>query len=175
MNQLDDRVLRAIRRLIHAADSHSKRVERSAGMTVPQLVVLKTLRDGGETTTNTLANRVSLSPPTLVPILDKLERRGLIARRRGTTDRRNVFVDLTVEGEAAIAAAPKPLDMRFLERFGALDPRRQATLVGALEEIVELMAPLLVPDRIIADAPPPLPEERSTMPPAKETVEPASA
>ena len=46
---------------------------------------------------------------------------------------------------------------------------------GALEEIVELMAPLLVPDRIIADAPPPLPEERPTLPPAKETVEPAPA
>ena len=163
MIQLDDRVLRAIRRLIHAADSHSKRVERSAGITVPQLVVLKTLRDGGETTTNTLAKRVSLSPPTLVPILDKLERRGLIVRRRGTTDRRNVFVDLTESGFQTIEAAPKALDTRFLERFEALEPRRQATLVGALEEIVELMAPLLSADRIVDEAPPALP--RSDEPP----------
>lgn len=99
-------------------------------------------------TTNGLANAVSLSSPTLVPILDKLEGRGLILRRRGTVDRRQVFVDLTAAGDAALEAAPQPLDMRFLERFDALDPQRQATLVGALEEIVELMAPLLVADRI---------------------------
>ena len=153
MNQLDDRVLQAIRKIVHAADSYSKRVERSAGITIPQLVLLRTLQSGGEMTTNRLANAVSLAPPTVVAILDKLEKRGLIGRHRGTVDRRVVFVRLTEDGTAALAAAPRPLDLRFVERFAALPLERQTALVGALEEVVELMAPL-VPEPMLAEAEP---------------------
>lgn len=151
MSQIEDRVLRAMRRLIHAADSHSKRMERTAGITIPQLVVLKTLQEGGRMSVNQLATGVSLSPPTLVPILDKLELRRLIERQRGTMDRRNVFVDVTEAGRAAIKAAPTALDRHFVERFAVLPAQRQETLVGALEEIVALMGPVLPPERIVSE------------------------
>lgn len=144
-----------MRRLIHAADSHSKRMERSAGITIPQLLVLRALYESGALSINQIASAVSLSPPTLVPILDKLEQRKLIERRRGTVDRRNVFVDLLEAGVAAVKAAPTPLDKSFVERFATLPVERQETLVKALEEIVELMAPLVAVERSVPPLEPP--------------------
>jgi len=147
-------MLRAMRRLIHAADSHSKRMERSAGITIPQLLVLRALFESGALSINQIASAVSLSPPTLVPILDKLEQRKLIERRRGTVDRRNVFVDLLEAAVAAVKAAPTALDKSFVERFATLPVERQETLVKALEEIVDLMAPLVAVERVPPLEPP---------------------
>lgn len=157
MAEVEDRMLRAMRRLIHATDSHSKRMERSAGITIPQLLALRALQEGGTLSVNQLAAAVSLSPPTLVPILDKLEQRALIQRRRGTVDRRNVFVELTEAGKAAVRAAPAPLDRSFVERFATLPAERQETLVKALEEIVALMAPLVAVERSTLSTPAPDP------------------
>jgi len=154
MAQAEDRMLRAMRRLIHAADSHSKRMERSAGITIPQLLVLRALFESGALSINQIASAVSLSPPTLVPILDKLEQRKLIERRRGTVDRRNVFVDLLEAAVAAVKAAPTALDKSFVERFATLPVERQETLVKALEEIVDLMAPLVAVERVPPLEPP---------------------
>ena len=131
-------LLTSIRRIIHAVDSHSKRVERAVGLTVPQLVVLEAVRDLGEVTSSRVSTAVSLSPATVTPILDKLEARGLVERYRSTVDRRVVHARLTEAGERALAAAPF-LDAGFTARIEALPAAEQAALVKALDTIVGLM------------------------------------
>lgn len=54
-------VLVALRQIIHATDLHSKRVSRESGLTIPQIVVLKSVRDLGEVTTSAISRQVSLS------------------------------------------------------------------------------------------------------------------
>lgn len=132
-------VLVALRQIIHATDLHSKRVSRESGLTVPQIVVLKSIRDLGEVTTSQISRQVSLSQATVTLILDRLEQRGLIERYRSKTDRRIVHSRLTRQGRAALRKAPGLLHERFLRNFSELSDRRQNDIVKALQNVAHMM------------------------------------
>src|SRR3546814_10499311 len=110
MTSEDDRLLGSVRRIIRAVDLHSKRLERETGLTTPQVLVLRAIRDLGEVTTARIAGQVNLSQATVTTIVDRLVSRGLIERYRNVTDRRVVHSRLTATGDAALAKAPPLLD-----------------------------------------------------------------
>jgi DNA-binding MarR family transcriptional regulator len=68
------------------------------GITLPQYYVLRELWQEEGLTQREIANRVGVLEPTMVSTIDALERVGMIARRRSTTDRRKTHVQLTPEG-----------------------------------------------------------------------------
>jgi len=139
MNESETRVLSAIRRIVHAVDSHSKELERALGITLPQLVVLRAIRMLGEVTTGKLSAAASLSPATVTTILDKLEARGLVVRYRSAEDRRVVHSKLTEQGARMLDGAPPFLHERFVSGFAKVDAARQAALIAALEEVADMM------------------------------------
>lgn len=139
MNESETRVLSAIRRIVHAVDSHSKELERALGITLPQLVVLRAIRMLGEVTSSKLSAAASLSPATATTILDKLEARGLVVRYRNAEDRRVVHSKLTGRGAQMLDGAPPFLHERFVSGFARLDAARQSALVGALEQVADIM------------------------------------
>ena len=139
MNESETRVLSAIRRIVHAVDSHSKELERALGITLPQLVVLRAIRMLGEVTTGKLSAAASLSPATATTILDKLEARGLVVRYRNAEDRRVVHSKLTARGAQMLDGAPPFLHERFVSRFAQVDAARQAAVIGALEDVADMM------------------------------------
>ena len=134
-----EEVLVALRRIIHGTDLHSKRVARESGLTIPQIVVLQSIRDLGEVTTKQISRRVSLSQGTVTSILDRLEERGLVERYRSRTDRRVVHTRLTKDGKAALRKAPPLLHERFLEQFEELAERQQREIVRVLKKVAEMM------------------------------------
>jgi len=153
MKAAEDRVLAAVRRIVHAVDRHSKTVEKAAGLTLPQLVVLAAIRAQGEVTSARLSAAVSLSPATVTVILDNLAARGLIERYRNVEDRRVVHSRLTAAGADVLARAPRFLHERFLQRFAQLPAARQEEMLRALEEVAELMG---APAALAPEAPVPL-------------------
>lgn len=134
------RMLRAIRRIIRAVDMHSKMLQQAQDITAPQLVCLLTLVRQGPLTLKALSQAIDLSPSTTVGVVDRLEAKGLATRSRSETDRRQVLVSVTVQGEAAANRAPFPLQNRLVEGFRHLPELEQATLTLALEKLVGLMA-----------------------------------
>ncbi|HEY5339932.1 MAG TPA: MarR family transcriptional regulator [Candidatus Aquilonibacter sp.] len=68
------------------------------GITLPQYFVLRELWQEEGLTQREVANRVGVLEPTMVTTLDALERLGLIARVRSTTDRRKTHVQLAPAG-----------------------------------------------------------------------------
>ncbi len=139
MNKPENRVLSAIRRIVHAVDSHSKELERALGITLPQLVMLRAIRMLGEVTTGRLSMAASLSPATVTTILDKLEARGLVVRYRSADDRRVVHSKLTEQGARMLDGAPPFLHERFVSAFARVDAARQAAVVAALEQVADMM------------------------------------
>jgi DNA-binding MarR family transcriptional regulator len=133
-----DSVLKAIRRIIHAVDSRSKKVGRATGLTIPQIVVLRAIRDLGEVPTNRLSAHVDLSAATVITILDKLDEKGLIVRRRGTEDRRIVYTRLTPRGDEVVSVAPALLNDAFVDAFARMPDVRRRRIVGALSEVAGL-------------------------------------
>lgn len=70
------------------------------GLTFPQYLVMLDLLDAAPQTVNNLGARVAMDTGTITPLLKRLEKSGLITRRRDTEDERRVMVDLTPQGRA---------------------------------------------------------------------------
>lgn len=134
-----DAVLVALRRIIRATDQNSKRLGRSTGLTVPQIVLLRAIDSHPEATQGFLTGQVSLSPATVSTILDRLEERGLIHRTRNNRDKRMVNVSLSAEGRRLLAGAPQPLQEEFRARFNNLPAAQQHLIVQALDNVATMM------------------------------------
>lgn len=151
-----DAILRSIRRIVKRVSEHSRNLSRDVGLTVPQLLCLRVVGElderETEVTVAVVAARVQLGAPTVSRIVDRLERAGLVVRERRAADRRKVCLSLTPAGLERFQSLPKPLQDRFVQRFGELTPARRAELLGALHEVITLMeadellaAPVLSP------------------------------
>ena len=68
------------------------------GLTHPQYLVMLALWEDEPLRVSELADRLSLEPATLSPLLKRLEAAGLVSRRRDPDDERAVAVTLTPAG-----------------------------------------------------------------------------
>jgi DNA-binding MarR family transcriptional regulator len=137
--QITTEVMAALRRIIRAIDLHSRSLVQRFGLTGPQLLVLKALTDGAPRTVSEIAAAVNLSQATVTGILDRLERKQMIARARSATDRRKVLVSPTPEAERALAGAPPLLQEHFTAGFRRLPEWEQTQVLSSLQRIVALM------------------------------------
>lgn len=77
------------------------------GLTLVQWGPLfKIHKQGGSATVAALARELETDVGAMTRLLDRLEKKGLCRRVRSTEDRRVVNVELTPEGEAAVAPVP---------------------------------------------------------------------
>ena len=70
------------------------------GITYPQYLVLLVLWEKNEQPVNDLAKRLHLETNTVTPLLQRMEKEGLVSRRKGKEDGRQVLVSLTDQGRA---------------------------------------------------------------------------
>lgn len=84
-----------------------------------------------------LAGLLGVVPSKVVGLVDDLERRGLVERRRGTADRRQHALFLTTEGDATldgIRAAAAAHDAAVTEPLTAAEAKRLRTLLQKLAD-----------------------------------------
>ncbi|MCZ8157858.1 MAG: MarR family transcriptional regulator [Leptospira sp.] len=72
---------------------------KKIGLTYPQYLVMMVLWESDEQTVTSLGNRLYLDSGTLTPLLKRLERSGLIQRKRSEADERFLLVSLTKNGK----------------------------------------------------------------------------
>ncbi|QOD94258.1 MarR family transcriptional regulator [Chryseoglobus sp. 28M-23] len=95
-------------RLTDAIDQELDRVFRAYGLTAGEFDVLATLRRAGgacERSPSELAASTMVTAGALTKRVDRLERSGLVRRRRVSSDGRARVVGLTAEGRTLIDAA----------------------------------------------------------------------
>jgi DNA-binding MarR family transcriptional regulator len=80
-----------------------------------------------------LAQLCGLAPAQVVPVLDELEKRGLVERRRSDADRRRSVVRATEAGRALLAQADALGESIMDVLFGHLEPAERARLDAALD------------------------------------------
>ncbi len=134
-----DEVLVSLRRVIRATDLHSKYLAKTTGLTVPQILLLQTIRDKGQVTIGELASEISLSQATVTTILDRLEKRELVYRERSDQDKRKVHAHLTDRGIETLKAAPTPLQEHFVRQFGDLQNWEQTMIIASLQRVAHMM------------------------------------
>jgi DNA-binding MarR family transcriptional regulator len=129
----------ALRKIIQAIDMNSKKLVKRVGLTGPQLVILQEIASLGEVTTGEIARAVSLSQATVTGILERMERRGLLARQRSDSDKRRIMVRITTAGEQVLKEAPPLMQEAFIERFASLQGWEQTMILSALQRLVSIM------------------------------------
>ncbi|ADT86923.1 MarR family transcriptional regulator [Vibrio sp. Vb2880] len=134
-----EEVLVAIRQIIRAIDLHSKKLSKSAGLTGPQLILMRSIQDLGEVTIRELSKHTNMSQATATTILDRLERNGYVQRIRSSTDKRKVHAHLTEPGRKLLAEAPQPLQEDFVERFHQLEDWEQSLLLSSVQRLSAMM------------------------------------
>ena len=139
MTRHDLRILQSLRRIIRAVEIHSRKLTAHYQITGPQLVCLLTIVENKKMTVKELADNVYLSPSTVVGILDRLEKKGLIHRERDREDRRLVNIMPTEEGVGLANKSPSPLQDKLAEALEQTPELEQTTIALSLERIVDLM------------------------------------
>ena len=70
------------------------------GITYPQYLVLMVLWEKDEQPVNDIARRLVLETNTVTPLLQRMEKLGLVSRKKGEQDKRQQIVSLTEKGKA---------------------------------------------------------------------------
>lgn len=128
---------------------HLARVGRRAGETTLEpgglrprhLIALKLLSEQGPVSQQGLAESLSLDPSNVVGLLNELEERELITRRREPSDRRRHIVEMSPRGGDALCLAYDRLRLVEDDVFKALSADERSMLYDLLVRVVGVTPP----------------------------------
>ena len=128
--------------------SHLARVGRRAAdscgsvcLRPRHLIALRLLCERGPLTQHALGAALSLDPSNVVGLLNELEERDLITRRRDPADRRRHIVELSDSGSAELQRAYREFGAVEDDLFKMLTAEERITLYTLLSRAVEALAP----------------------------------
>lgn len=128
-----------MRRILRSVEGQARALMAETGLTPSQLVLLRELEGGQERRVSDLAAALGISSATTTVMTQKLEGRGLLRRRPGSTDRRQIWLSLSDAGEAALIAAPDSIQARFAARFEKLEMWEQMMITSCLIRVADLL------------------------------------
>jgi MarR family 2-MHQ and catechol resistance regulon transcriptional repressor len=119
-----------LRRAVNAVSLRENEVMRAAGLTESQFGALEALHHLGPLCQHELAGKVLKSAGNMTTVVDNLERRGLVERRRDGEDRRVVTVHLTDSGRDLVREVfPRVVEV-LVDAFSALSAGEQQQLAA---------------------------------------------
>ncbi|MEV7887012.1 MarR family winged helix-turn-helix transcriptional regulator [Streptomyces sp. NPDC002817] len=130
----DSRLALLLARHGGVTDAWIREALAASGVTPRQAVVLMLL-DGGQLGQRDLGARLSVDPSVLVTLLNALEDRDLVRRRRDPADRRRHIVEITEAGTAAATKLDAAVGRVEDELFADLTPQERETLSSLLARV----------------------------------------
>lgn len=128
-----------VRLLRNALTARSIAVSAPYGLPTGSLTVLALIAANPGSSQSALAARAGLNKSALVGIVDELERKGLAARDRSTSDRRRNQVTVTPEGEVAMQALFAAVTREEEPIRAALGTADLTRLLALLDKAIEAL------------------------------------
>jgi DNA-binding MarR family transcriptional regulator len=111
-----------------------RRVRAAGDLGMSQAMVLSRLDREGPQTTSALAASAGVRPQSMAQTVGDLESAGFVRRRPDPADRRQVLIELTDDGRAALEAERRSREGWLAQAIAErLDAEEQATLQRAVE------------------------------------------
>lgn len=142
----------ALLRTVDRVRRHLARVVEPQGITLQQFNVLRILRGadrGGEKDglpTLELAERMLERAPGITRLLDRLEAKTLVKRRRCPHDRRQVLCRITLDGLRLLERLDRPVAQADVDCLGMLDAEQLRTLTALLDAVQAGHEQLRIPE-----------------------------
>ena len=108
------------------------------GITYPQYLVLLVLWEKDHQPVNDIARRLHLETNTVTPLLQRMEKQGLVTRTRGKEDTRQRIVSLTPQGKALEEKAkdiPNCLTQQLSDKMEDINSLMGS--IPALDQLIE--------------------------------------
>ncbi|HLO25933.1 MAG TPA: MarR family transcriptional regulator [Geobacteraceae bacterium] len=138
-----------LRRVFQVVNEQSKKIERETGLTGPQLWAIKVIADAAPIKVSELARRMYLHPATVVGIIDRLEGRGLVTRRRSQEDRRVVEIELTEQAKDLVAQSPEVAQGHLVSGLETLPQEKLLHIADGLEQLVKILGAQEIPPKLM--------------------------
>jgi homoprotocatechuate degradation regulator HpaR len=122
-------------RTLDAVMPRFRKIFNDFGLTEQQWRVLRVLWETDDVTIKDLADLTLIAAPSLVGIVDRLERDGLVTRQRSTTDRRKVNVLVTTAGSELEDRIMPRVASAYVELKQSVDAETWSQVLVGLQRI----------------------------------------
>lgn len=106
-DRLIETIGRAVMRWQDATQKFDEMVGRMFDLNVSERLCIGLLFHGPQTASQ-IAQVINLTPPAVTALLDRLERRGYVRRRRDENDRRKILIEVAENTERLVAEVYQP-------------------------------------------------------------------
>ena len=153
-------ILIKIRKIVRSVDIESKKIQKEYGVSIPQVLCLSFLNESPnyQSTQGEIRKFLNLNSSTVNGIVNRLEKKGLLARLPRCGDKRVVNIVLTSSGEKLLSTIPSLLHEQLTEKLQKLDDSELMKVEESLETLVKLMeieqlkaSPLIASDSDLED------------------------
>lgn len=134
-------ILIKIRKIVRSIDIESKKIQKDHGVSIPQVLCLSFLHDspGYQATQSDIRKFLNLNPSTVSGIIDRLEKKGLLARLPKFGDKRVVTIALTSAGDRLLKGIPSLLHVQLAERLKELGDEELQDIEKGLNTLVTIL------------------------------------
>ncbi len=108
-------------------------------ITATQYIVLEALREHDGASLSLLGQKLYFDNPTITGIVDRMERDGLVERRRVAGDRRVINVFLTPKGKALAQSASAIAEVINRDAMRSFSPQQESEFINTLNTIWRTM------------------------------------
>jgi DNA-binding MarR family transcriptional regulator len=132
-------ILIDIRKIVRSINLESKRIQKTMGISIPQLLCLNYLskREGLTATQKEITLFLHLNRSTVTGIISRLEKKNLLNRLPKAGDKRTTYVSLTQEGIKLLVASHGLLHDRLNVKLSQLSEAKVREVKGGLETLVK--------------------------------------
>lgn len=107
-------------------------------LTMSQISILLTLLDSGPIRMTELAARERVRTPTTTVAIGRLEKLGLVKRRRDPSDMRAVLVEVTPQGQVQYQESLQARRTHLVDLLNRLSEEERAALIRAVQPLERL-------------------------------------
>lgn len=134
-------ILIKIRKIVRSIDIESKKIQKEYGVSIPQVLCLNFLHNSPnyQSTQNEIRKFLNLNSSTVSGIINRLEKKGLLARLPKNKDKRVVNIALTSAGDNILASMPVLLHNQLSEKLKKLDPVKVKEVIESLDILISLL------------------------------------
>ena len=138
---VDNQLLPLLEHLVRLGRRAGESTLAPGGLRSRHVIALRLLSEQGPASQQGLADSLGLDPSNVVGLLNELEERELVTRRRDRDDRRRHIVELSSRGEEELCLAYGRLRVVEDDLFSALSTEERATLYDLLVRVVGVTSP----------------------------------
>jgi DNA-binding MarR family transcriptional regulator len=131
-------VILALHRATHATLHALTAALADLDLPAADIDVLAILADGAGRTVGALATATATRPSTLTSLLDRLTKRGYIAREQDPADRRSFLISLTPAGRAVAEQAAAAIDDLERQALTTVTPPQRAGFHAVIDALTEV-------------------------------------